>query len=98
LVCLAVRNNAWSRSATVLGVASAALPKPAPWTITTPRIPIRAGQQREVLVAIHMNGCAGFRRRSAELRSIPLRVRVGGATTTEHVALRRPIATSCASG
>jgi hypothetical protein len=62
-------------------------------------VSIRAGHQRDVLVAIQMLGCAGRSEgRSAELRSIPLRVRVGGATTTEQVALRRPIATSCASG
>ena len=98
-VCLVVRNNAWSGSATVLGVASASLPKPAPGTITGSAVSIPAGRQAEVSVAIHMTGCAsGFKGRSAVLRSIPLRTRVDGAITTERIALTPPIATRCPAG
>jgi hypothetical protein len=98
-VCLAVRNNAWSGSATVLGVASAALPKLRPWTIAGSAVSIPAGQQNQVLVAIHITACpAGLEGRSAILRTIPLRARVDGAITTEPIALERPIATRCPAG
>jgi hypothetical protein len=98
-LCLAVRNNAWSDTATVLGVASSALPKPRPWTITASAVSIPASQQDQVLVAVHMTRCpAVLDGRSAVLRSIPLRARVDGAITTEPIALTRPIATRCPPG
>ncbi len=97
-VCLAVLNTAWSHTATILGVATAALPRPAPWTIRVSAVSIGAGRQKEVPVAVRMTGCAGFRGRSAVLRSIPLRARVAGAVTTVQIALDQPIATTCPAG
>jgi hypothetical protein len=112
VACLEVRNNAWSRAATVLGVAQGALPGRASWALELTaisfrgarvrfapgrRISIPAGRQREILVAVRMLGCVGGAG-SADLRSIPLRVQVGRSTTTQWIALTRPIATRCPAG
>jgi hypothetical protein len=106
-----VRNNAWSRTASVLGVASSALPAGTPWRVSlavvrydgsrmvlasAPATPIRAGSQRQLVFALGLAACGpGAAGRTEVLRAIPLEVRVAGAIGTESVALTRPVATRC---
>jgi hypothetical protein len=98
-VCLIVANRAWSRTATVVGVASGSLPQPSPWSaeLVGPARPVRAGRQAQLEVDLRMTGCHGLiDGRKFVLRSIPLRVRVGGTIDMVPIALWQPIATACA--
>jgi hypothetical protein len=109
--CVDVRNNAWWRTASVLGVASSALPAGTPWRVSlavvrydgsrmrlapAPATPIRAGREQQLVFALHLAACGpGAAGRTEVLRAIPLEVRVAGAIGTESVALTRPVATRC---
>jgi hypothetical protein len=93
-VCLDVVNLARSRTATVLGVAAAELPRPLPWRLHLGDRSIRPGGEAELDVGLRKS-CAGVPSGSYTLREIPLRVRAGGDSSTATIATPVALTATC---
>jgi len=94
-ICLIVENVAFTRSASVLGVDAHSLPRSLPWTLAAQARTIAAGGQREIDVRVHPTTCR--KGTAVVLRSVPLRVRVGGSAETDAIALAPPLIARCAA-
>ncbi len=92
-ICLIVENVAFTRSATVLGVDAGGLPGSLPWTLSAPARTIGAGEQREIDVRVRHAACLPGTQ--VGLRSVPLRVRVGGRVETAAIPIGGTLIARC---
>lgn len=91
-VCLEVVNMARSRSATVLGVATAS--RPSPFRLALREQSIRPRGKRDLEVA-YRTSCLGVPPGTYTLREIRLRVRAGGDSSTAAIATPVALTATC---
>lgn len=93
-LCLLVDNESWDRAGSVIGIASALLPRPSPWTFTVQPKTIRPGGVGQVDVGVRRASCPPGGTRVV-VKAIPLRVSVGGRAETVSVGLSSPLVGRC---